>query len=63
MKYVLVSIVSFIIGYNFDFIFRRIVRFIYKLKYREKKYFEELKIEKDEFDFYDYKFSNKDFDK
>lgn len=62
MKYIILCVVSFVIGYNFDFIFRRIVRFIFKLKYREKKYFDELKIEKDEFDFYDYKFSKRDFE-
>lgn len=62
MKYIVISIVSFLIGYNFTFIHRLILNFIFKLKYREKKYFEEFKIKYDD-DFYDYKFSKNDFDK
>lgn len=54
MKYVVVSIVSFLIGYNFSSIYRLILRFIFNLKYREKKYFEELKIDKEiDKDFWD----------
>lgn len=47
MKYIIVSIVSFLIGYNFDLIHRSITRFVLRLKYKERKYFEELKIDKD----------------
>ena len=47
MKYIIFSIVSFLIGYNFDLIHRSITRFVLRLKYKERKYFEELKIDKD----------------
>ena len=54
MKYIIVAIVSFLIGYNFTFIHRSILKFILKLKYREKKYFEELKIDNEiDTDFWD----------
>ena len=54
MKYIIVAIVSFLIGYNFRFIHRLILKFIITLKYREKKYFEELKIDKEiDTDFWD----------
>ena len=54
MKYIVISIVSFSIGYNFTFIHRLILNFIFKLKYREKKYFEYLNIEKEiDKDFWD----------
>lgn len=54
MKYIIVAIVSFLIGYNFISIHRSILKFIFKLKYREKKYFEELKINKEiDTDFWD----------
>lgn len=62
MKYIVISIVSFLIGYNFKYIHMCIIKFIIKLKYREKKYFEEFKIKYDD-DFYDYKFNKNDFDK
>lgn len=47
MKYLINSIIFFLLGYNFDSIYRFIIRFILRLKYKEKKYFEELKIDKD----------------
>ena len=47
MKYLINSIIFFLLGYNFDSIHRFIIRFILRLKYKEKKYFEELKIDKD----------------
>lgn len=54
MKYIIISVVSFLIGYNFRFIHRLILKFIITLKYREKKYFEELKIDKEiDTDFWD----------
>lgn len=54
MKCIIVAIVSFLIGYNFTFLHRLILRFIFTLKYREKKYFEELKIDKEiDKDFWD----------
>ena len=54
MKYIVISIVSFLIGYNFTSIHRLILKFIITLKYREKKYFEELKIDKEiDKDFWD----------
>lgn len=54
MKYIIISIVSFLVGYNFKLIHRLIIKFIITLKYREKKYFEELKIDKEiDTDFWD----------